>query len=455
MMLWNYVRFDFGKSYFRDVSVLQLIKEKLPVSISLGIWMTLLTYLISIPLGIRKAVHGRLAVRRLDVRRHHHRLRHSGLSVRDPSDHPVRRRLVLDIFPLRGLTSDNWAQIPWWQKILDYFWHLTLPIISMALARLRHHDAADQELVSGRVAQAICADRAREGLHRASGALRAHFPQRHADRHRRLSGRLRQRLLRRLAADRDTSSRSTGSGCLSFESVLNRDYPVVFANLYIFALVGLVVRPDLRPHLYVGRSAHRFRDAGGVRWTARNASKDGDGRGAHDADRRSLDDRAGGRDLRCRRSIGGAGRISSPTGAATGRCGFSSFCSSSRCLPSSSPTTSRSWSLTTASLIFRWSITYPESDVRRRLRDRRGLSRSVSAEADCGQGRLMILAADPLFLRHAQSRPADAGAVAADVDADRGAVRAGGRAQGPPRAAATSNTIGSAPTTRAATWWRA
>ena len=95
MMLWNYLRFDFGKSYFRDVSVLQLIKEKLPVSMSLGIWMTLLTYLISIPLGIRKAVQRRLALRRLDLGRHHHRLRHPGLPVRDPADHPVRRRLVL------------------------------------------------------------------------------------------------------------------------------------------------------------------------------------------------------------------------------------------------------------------------------------------------------------------------------------------------------------------------
>ncbi len=94
-MLWNYVRFDFGKSYFRDTTVLQLIKEKLPVSISLGIWMTLLTYLISIPLGIRKAVAGRLALRRLDLGRHHRRLRDPGLPVRDPADHPVRRRLVL------------------------------------------------------------------------------------------------------------------------------------------------------------------------------------------------------------------------------------------------------------------------------------------------------------------------------------------------------------------------
>ena len=99
LMVWNFARFDFGKSYFRDVSVLQLIKEKLPVSMSLGIWMTLLTYLISIPLGIRKAVHGRLEVRHLDLGGDHRRLCDPGLPVRDPADHPVRRRLVLQHLP--------------------------------------------------------------------------------------------------------------------------------------------------------------------------------------------------------------------------------------------------------------------------------------------------------------------------------------------------------------------
>ena len=94
-MLWNYATFDFGKSYFRDVSVLQLIKEKLPVSMSLGIWMTLLTYLISIPLGIRKAVTdgSRFDVWTSSVIIVGYAI--PGLSVRDPADRPVRRRLVL------------------------------------------------------------------------------------------------------------------------------------------------------------------------------------------------------------------------------------------------------------------------------------------------------------------------------------------------------------------------
>src|SRR5579884_2299035 len=134
IMLWNYIRFDFGKSYFRDISVLQLIKEKLPVSISLGIWMTLLSYLISIPLGIRKAVQDGTS---FDVWT-------SGVVIIGYAIPGFLFAILLivlfaggsflQIFPLRGLTSDGWSQFPWWQKILDYFWHMTLPIISMGLA---------------------------------------------------------------------------------------------------------------------------------------------------------------------------------------------------------------------------------------------------------------------------------------------------------------------------------
>src|SRR5262245_16646742 len=134
LMLWNFARFDFGKSYFRDVSVIQLIKEKLPVSMSLGIWMTLLTYLISIPLGIRKAVQDGTPFDTWT----------SGFIIIGYAIPGFLVAILLiilfaggsffDVFPLRGLTSDNWSQLPWYRKIPDYFWHLTLPILSMALS---------------------------------------------------------------------------------------------------------------------------------------------------------------------------------------------------------------------------------------------------------------------------------------------------------------------------------
>src|SRR5213593_2975359 len=133
LMLWNYARFDFGTTYFRDVRVLDLIKETLPVSISLGIWMPLLSYLISIPLGIRKATREGT---RFDTWS-------SGVIVIGYAIPGFLFAILLivlfaggsffDWFPLRGLTSDNWSSLPWWGKILDYFWHLTLPIFTMSL----------------------------------------------------------------------------------------------------------------------------------------------------------------------------------------------------------------------------------------------------------------------------------------------------------------------------------
>src|SRR5213076_588104 len=116
LMVWNFSRFDFGKSYFRDVSVIQLIKEKLPVSMSLGIWMTLLTYLISIPLGIRKAVadgsrfdmwSSAIIVVGYAV---------PGLLVAVFLIVLLAGGSYFDVFPLRGLTSDNWDSLSWWQK---------------------------------------------------------------------------------------------------------------------------------------------------------------------------------------------------------------------------------------------------------------------------------------------------------------------------------------------------
>ncbi len=240
LMLSNYLRFDFGKSYFRDVSVLQLIKEKLPVSISLGIWMTLLSYLISIPLGIRKAVHDGSP---FDVWT-------SGVIIVGYAIPGFLFAILLiilfaggsffDIFPLRGLTSDGWAQFPWWKKILDYFWHLTLPIISMGLSAfatmtLLTKNSFLEELRKQYVLTARakgCSEHQVLYGHIFRNAMLlviAGFPGAFVSAF--FAGSL---LI-------ETIFSLDGLGLLSFESVLNRDYPVVFANLYIFALVGLIV----------------------------------------------------------------------------------------------------------------------------------------------------------------------------------------------------------------------
>jgi microcin C transport system permease protein len=240
LMMWNYLHFNFGNSYFRDVSVLALIEEKLPVSISLGIWMTLLSYLISIPLGIRKAVRDGS---QFDTWT-------SGVIIIGYAIPGFLFAILLiilfaggsffQIFPLRGLVSDGWAQFPWWQKILDYFWHLTLPIVSMGLAAfatmtLLTKNSFLEELRKQYVLTARakgCSERQVLYGHIFRNAMLlviAGFPAAFVSAF--FAGSL---LI-------ETIFSLDGLGLLSFESVLNRDYPVVFANLYIFALVGLVV----------------------------------------------------------------------------------------------------------------------------------------------------------------------------------------------------------------------
>src|ERR1043165_1724418 len=240
LMIWNFATFDFGKSFFRDVSVLQLIKEKLPVSMSLGIWMTLLTYLISIPLGVRKAV-----------------------SDGSPFDTWTSSIIIVgyaipgflfailliilfaggsfwDFFPLRGLTSDNFATLPWPAKVIDYLWHLVLPLIAMSLAAFATMSLLTKNSFLDEIRkQYVLTARAkgcssRQGLYghvfrNAMLIIIAGFPG--AFVHAFFTGAL---LI-------ETIFSLDGLGLLGFESILNRDYPVVFATLYIFSLVGLVV----------------------------------------------------------------------------------------------------------------------------------------------------------------------------------------------------------------------
>jgi microcin C transport system permease protein len=240
LMLKNYLTFDFGKSYFRDVTVIQLIKEKLPVSISLGIWITIFTYLISIPLGVRKAIADGS---RFDVWT-------SSIIIVGYAIPGFLFAILLiilfaggsffDLFPLRGLTSDNWSQLAWWEKVFDYLWHLVLPLISMVLGAFATmtlltknsflDEVRKQYVLTARAKG--CGNRQVLYGHIFRNAMLiviAGFPG--AFVHAFFTGSL---LI-------ETIFSLDGIGLLGFESVLNRDYPVVFATLYIFALVGLVV----------------------------------------------------------------------------------------------------------------------------------------------------------------------------------------------------------------------
>jgi microcin C transport system permease protein len=239
-MIWDYARFDFGKSYFRDISVLQLIKEKLPVSITLGLWMTLLSYAISIPLGIRKAVKDGSA---FDVWT-------SGIVIIGyaiPSFLFAILLIVLfaggsffQIFPLRGLTSENFAQLPWYSQILDYLWHIALPITAMALGAFATSTLLTKNSFLDEIRKQYVLTARMKGLSE-RGVLYGHV--------------FRNAMLIVVAGFPgafigaffagslliETIFSLDGLGLLSFESIVNRDYPVVFATLYIFSLVGLVV----------------------------------------------------------------------------------------------------------------------------------------------------------------------------------------------------------------------
>lgn len=240
LMVWNYLRFDFGESFFRDVSVIDLILEKMPVSISLGIWLTLLQYGISIPLGITKA-------------------------VRDGSKFDIWTSTVVvvgyaipgflfaillivffagseffDWFPLRGLASDNWDELSLWGKIVDYFWHLALPITALALSAfatttfLTKNSFLDeirkQYVVTAR-AKGLTENQVLYGhvFRNAMLIIIAGFPGAF------ITAFFTGSLLIEVIFQLD------GLGLLGFESVLNRDYAVVFATLYIFSLMGLIV----------------------------------------------------------------------------------------------------------------------------------------------------------------------------------------------------------------------
>jgi microcin C transport system permease protein len=240
IMLKDYLRFDFGKSYFRDTSVIELIKEKLPVSISLGLWMTLISYLISIPLGIAKAVRDGS---RFDVWTSSVII--IGYAI--PSFLFAIFLIVLfcggsfwQIFPLRGLTSENFATLSLFGKIKDYVWHITLPVTALTLGAFATVTFLTKNSFLDEIRKQYVLTARMKGLserrvlyghvfRNAMMIVVAGFPGAFINAF--FGGAL---LI-------ETIFSLDGLGLLSYESVVNRDYPVVFANVYIFALLGLVV----------------------------------------------------------------------------------------------------------------------------------------------------------------------------------------------------------------------
>lgn len=239
-MILSYATFDFGESYFRDIAVVDLILEKLPVSISLGLWMTLISYGISIPLGIRKAVKDGTS---FDVWTSSVII--VGYAI--PGFLFAILLIVLfaggsfwDFFPLRGLTSENWIDMSWPERILDYFWHLVLPLTAMALSAFATTTLLTKNSFLDEIRKQYVQTARAKGLterqvlyghvfRNAMLIVVAGFPGAF------ISAFFAGSLLIETIFSLD------GLGLLGFESALNRDYAVMFATLYIFSLMGLIV----------------------------------------------------------------------------------------------------------------------------------------------------------------------------------------------------------------------
>jgi microcin C transport system permease protein len=240
LMMSNYIRFDFGDSYFQDRSVAQLIVDKMPVSISLGLWTTLLVYLISIPLGVAKAVRDGS---RFDVWT-------SGVVVFGSAIPSFLFAILLiilfaggryvDWFPMRGLVSTGWDGMPWYEQIADYFWHLALPLLSMViggfagltmLTKNSFIEEINKQYVVTARAKGVTERRLLYGhvFRNAMLIVIAGFPSAFIG------------ILFTGALLTEVIFSLDGLGLLGFEAALTRDYPVMFGTLFIFTLLGLVM----------------------------------------------------------------------------------------------------------------------------------------------------------------------------------------------------------------------
>ncbi|GHD98663.1 ABC transporter permease [Defluviimonas sp. 20V17] len=239
-MMWNYLHFNFGQSYFQSVSVVQLVIERLPVSLSLGLWSTLIAYLVSIPLGIRKAVRdgsrfdtwtsGAIIV---------------GYAI--PGFLFAILLLVLfaggsywKIFPLKGLVSDDWNQLDWFHKITDYFWHITLPVLASTIASFAtltlltknsFLDEIKKHYVMTARAKGLTERRVLYGhvFRNAMLIVIAGFPAVFVS------------VFFGGSVIIETIFSLNGLGRLGYEAAVSRDYPVIFGTLFVFGLIGLVM----------------------------------------------------------------------------------------------------------------------------------------------------------------------------------------------------------------------
>ena len=249
-MMWNYIRFDFGESYFRSISVVDLVIEKLPVSITLGLWSTLIAYVVSIPLGIRKAVRDGSSFDTWT----------SGaiiVAFAIPGFLFAILMLVLfaggsyfQWFPLRGLTSDNFEDLSLGGKIVDYFWHITLPVVASSisgfatltlLTKNSFLDEIKKQYVITAKAKGLSEKKVLYGhvFRNAMLIVIAGFPSVFIG------------IFFGSSLIIETIFSLDGLGRLGFEAAIARDYPVIFGTLFIF---GLIVGPDV----CLRRSAHRL-----------------------------------------------------------------------------------------------------------------------------------------------------------------------------------------------------
>ena len=239
-MLWDYARFDFGESYFRSISVIELIVEKMPVSLSLGLWTTLLAYLISIPLGIRKAVRDGNAFDSWTSS-----LIIIGYAI--PGFLFAILLLVLfaggsylKLFPLRGLVSPDFADLSLWHKVLDYFWHIALPVLASTISAFATLTLLTKNAFLDEIRKQYVITARAKGLSE-KGVLYGHV--------------FRNAMLIVIAGFPavfisvffgssliiETIFSLDGLGRMGFEAAVARDYPVVFGTLFIFSLIGLLI----------------------------------------------------------------------------------------------------------------------------------------------------------------------------------------------------------------------